>query len=100
MGEGDEEIKLANAVKSSLTIASDKKFTSISMPAISSGIFGFPKDKCANILLHESRKFLEKDGHNSSLETIEFCIINEETIDYFKKELADMKDGAIYASHS
>ena len=100
MGEGDEEIKLANAVKSSLTIASDKKFTSISMPAISSGIFGFPKDKCANILLHESRKFLEKDGHNSSLETIEFCIINEETIDYFKKELADMKDGAMYASHS
>jgi O-acetyl-ADP-ribose deacetylase len=47
MGEDDEDTKLGSAVRSSLTLASDRKFKSISMPAISSGIFGFPKDKCA-----------------------------------------------------
>lgn len=91
MGEGDEDKKLAKAVKSSLTLASDKKFKGISIPAISSGIFGFPKDRCAQILLHESRRFMENDGQNSSLETIEFCMIDDDTIDYFKKEFANMK---------
>ena len=100
MGEGDEEKKLAKAVKSSLTLASDKKFRGISMPAISSGIFGFPKDKCAYILVGEARRFMEDDGHNSSLETIEFCIIDEETIEYFRREFTDVKDKTIHTSHS
>jgi O-acetyl-ADP-ribose deacetylase (regulator of RNase III) len=36
MGEGDEDNKLKNAVRNSLTLASLKGFQSISMPAISS----------------------------------------------------------------
>jgi len=46
MGEGNEDSKLRKAVQSSLKLASDQGFKSISMPAISSGIFGFPKDRC------------------------------------------------------
>jgi len=42
-GEGDEEEKLRRAVASSLTLADQKGLKSISLPAISSGIFGFPK---------------------------------------------------------
>ena len=59
MGEGDEDYKLKKAIRSSLLLASEKGFTSISMPAISSGIFGFPKDKCAKILVGESKTFLQ-----------------------------------------
>ena len=58
MGEGDEDTKLGSAVRSSLTLASDRKFKSISMPAISSGIFGFPKDRCAKILDKKLRSSL------------------------------------------
>jgi O-acetyl-ADP-ribose deacetylase (regulator of RNase III) len=36
-----------------------KGFESISIPAISSGIFGFPKDKCAKILVNETISFLK-----------------------------------------
>ena len=43
MGEGDEDNKLKNAVLSALSLASEKGLKSVSMPAISSGIFGFPK---------------------------------------------------------
>jgi O-acetyl-ADP-ribose deacetylase (regulator of RNase III) len=89
MGEGDEDTKLRKAVKASLKLASEKKFKSISMPAISSGIFGFPKDKCARILLEEASKFLTDD---TTLNVIEFCVIDDETIGHFKSELAGLKN--------
>ena len=92
MDEGDEDNKLRKAVRNSLILASDKGYVSISMPAISSGIFGFPKDRCARILINEVKRFLEDDDSNTtSIETVEFCIIDNETVDYFEKEFANMK---------
>jgi O-acetyl-ADP-ribose deacetylase (regulator of RNase III) len=91
MGEGDEDTKLRKAVRSSLVLASEGKFKSISIPAISSGIFGFPKDKCAEILVEEAKNFLV-NNNITSLEIVEFCIVDNETIDYFKREFASMKD--------
>jgi O-acetyl-ADP-ribose deacetylase (regulator of RNase III) len=88
MGEGDEDVKLRSSLNSSLTLASERKFRSISIPAISSGIFGFPKDRCAKILVGQSKKYLLNNA--TSLEIIEFCVIDDETIAYFKKEFADM----------
>ncbi|HEX6027678.1 MAG TPA: macro domain-containing protein [Nitrososphaeraceae archaeon] len=90
MGEGDEDNKLRKAVRSSLILASEKGYVSISMPAISSGIFGFPKDRCARILINEVKRFLEDDSNTTSIETVEFCIIDNETVDYFQKEFANM----------
>jgi O-acetyl-ADP-ribose deacetylase (regulator of RNase III) len=85
MGEGDEDNKLKNAVMSSLMLASEKSLKSISIPAISSGIFGFPKDRCAKILVGESIKFL-KENKDASLHTVEFCIRDDTTLSYFRKE--------------
>ena len=87
MGEGDEDKKLRKAVRSSLKLAADKGFKSISMPAISSGIFGFPKDRCAKILLDESRNFLTSS--DISIEIVEFCIFDDETLRYFKTEFSN-----------
>ncbi len=86
MGEGNEEDKLNNAINSVLELATQKGFNSISIPAISSGIFGFPKDKCAKILVNETVKFFQKEGGNSSVEFVEFCIINDDTLKEFKRE--------------
>lgn len=58
MGEGNEDAKLRSSLNSSLTLASERKFRSISIPAISSGIFGFPKDRCAKILVGEAKNTL------------------------------------------
>jgi O-acetyl-ADP-ribose deacetylase len=90
MGEGDEDAKLRSSLNRSLTLASERKFRSISIPAISSGIFGFPKNRCAEILVGEAKKYLLSNA--TSLEIIEFCIIDDETIDYFKKAFADMNN--------
>jgi O-acetyl-ADP-ribose deacetylase (regulator of RNase III) len=85
MGEGDEDNKLKSAVLSSLLLASGKGLKSISMPAISSGIFGFPKERCVMILVRETINYL-KEHPDSSLELIEFCVYDDLTVGYFKKE--------------
>ncbi len=82
MGEGNEDFKLSKSINSSLSLASEKGYTSISIPAISSGIFGFPKDRCADILLDESIKFLT--NNNTTLQLVEFCIMDDETLFHFK----------------
>ena len=103
MGEGDEDYKLRKAVRSSLLLASEKGFRSISMPAISSGIFGFPKDRCAKILVGESKTFLQASNSNDdcgnnkkditpTLDIIEFCIFDNETLYYFENEFANIKN--------
>ena len=58
MGEGEEEIKLENATRNSLELAVKHKLTSIAFPAISTGIFGFPVDRCAKTMLHTTYDFL------------------------------------------
>lgn len=88
MGEGDEDNKLRSAVNSSLRLASEKGLKSISIPAISSGIFGFPKDRCAMILIQETLKYIRENPY-SSIDTIEFCIYDDLTIGYFQKEFRE-----------
>jgi O-acetyl-ADP-ribose deacetylase len=99
MGEGNEDYKLRKAVRSSLLLASKKGFRSISMPAISSGIFGFSKDRCAKILVEESKTFLQDSNNDntsnnntiSTLDIIEFCIFDSETLDWFKNQFDNVK---------
>lgn len=59
MGEGNENENLSKAINSCLELCLRKGFESISIPAISSGIFSFPKDKCAKILVNETISFLK-----------------------------------------
>lgn len=85
MGEGDEDNKLRAAVRNSLSLASGKGLESISLPAISSGIFGFPKEKCAAILVAGALQFI-KDHPRTSLELIEFCVYDDPSKEFFKSE--------------
>jgi O-acetyl-ADP-ribose deacetylase len=99
MGKGNEDYKLWKAVRICLVSASEKAFRSISIPAISSGIFGFPKERCAKILVEESKTFLQGSNnddisHNSTISTldiIEFCISDNETLDCFRSQFDNIK---------
>ena len=92
-GEGKENEKLAQAINSVLELAQQNNFKSISIPAISTGIFGFPKDKCAKILVQESINFSQRQGPHSRPEIIEFCIFDDETYEHFKEEFNFAMDG-------
>ena len=90
-GEGDEERKLRNAVVNSLTLATSRGLKSLSMPAISAGIFGFPKDLCARIMIGETVNFIV--GHETSIREINFYLMDRDIIQFFEKELKEKEEG-------
>jgi len=47
MGDGDEQAKLEKTITNTLLIAEKQKWYSVAFPAISTGIFGVPKQICA-----------------------------------------------------
>ena len=84
MGEGDEDRKLRDATLNSLKLAEEHGVKSIAFPAISTGIFGFPKDRCAKIMLRAAVEYLEK---GSGIERVIFCLYDDETYRIFEEEL-------------
>ncbi len=88
MGEGNEDEKLNNATLSSLKVADDNRLQSIAFPAISTGIFGFPIQRCAEIML--SASVLHLQG-KTSLHKVVFCLYGEEAFETFKATLEKLK---------
>jgi O-acetyl-ADP-ribose deacetylase (regulator of RNase III) len=70
MGEGDEDNKLMRAINSVLALALEKRLRSIAVPAISAGIFGFPKDRCAKILVGKPRRFKRNPARSNSSSSV------------------------------
>jgi len=64
-GDGDEDKKLSDAVIGSLRVADELKCSSIAMPAISTGIFGFPKDRAAKIIFSSIDQYFAKTQETS-----------------------------------
>jgi len=92
MGEGDEDRKLADATRNSLKLANEKGLASITFPAISTGIFGFPKDRCARIMLTTVAETLKKE--DTSLKEVAFCLWGEETLEVFQNQAEEMFQSA------
>jgi O-acetyl-ADP-ribose deacetylase len=84
-GEGDEEAKLRSAIRGTLLIASEHGFTSLAMPAISAGIFGFPKERCARIITGEITSFVAEGP--TSIKEIDIYLMDPEIVVFFENEL-------------
>ncbi len=84
-GEGGEDEKLRNATLNSLERASEKGMKSIAFPAISTGIFGFPKDRCAQIMLRTVSEFLA--NRETSLEKVILCLWSRDDLDLFERTM-------------
>jgi O-acetyl-ADP-ribose deacetylase (regulator of RNase III) len=84
MGEGDEDKKLASAVRSALALADRRGLKSIALPAISTGVFGFPLDRAARIMLTEIQRFLQG---GTKLERVVLCLWGDEAFGTYKREL-------------
>jgi len=86
-GDGDEDKKLTEAVTGSLRVADELKCTSIALPAISTGIFGFPKDRAAGIIFSAIEKYFE--GNPSNLRVLKLVLFDQATVDVFIKAWQD-----------
>ncbi|MEM0452382.1 MAG: macro domain-containing protein [Nitrososphaerota archaeon] len=85
MGEGDEDRKLRSATLSALELADKHKVESIAFPAISTGIFGYPKDKCAEVMLTAIIDYLK--SKKTGLKKIILCLYDDETYRIFEETL-------------
>lgn len=84
-GEGDEERKLASATRNSLKIARGKKIRVIAFPAISTGVFGFPLQKCSEIMIGEAGQFLKTNDYPQE---VIFCLFDAEALGVFERTLS------------
>ena len=81
-GDGGEDGKLADAIHGSLQVADELKCKSISVPAISTGIFGFPKDRAARIIFSAIEKYFVA-VKTSTVQTIRLVLFDHATIQVF-----------------
>ncbi len=84
MGEGNEDEKLRNATLNSLKVADENGLKSIAFPAISTGIFGFPIQGCAEIMLAAAVEHLRGQ---TRIERVVFCLFGQDSYDVFAGQL-------------
>ncbi len=86
-GEGNEDEKLRKAVMSVLKIATEKKLKSISIPAISCGIYGFPKERGTKIIFDTVKEFVQTN--RTTLREIHLIGIGKTIPELFKKAMSN-----------
>lgn len=74
-GKKREENLLSSCYKKSLEIAVEKHLKSIAFPNISTGIYGFPKEKAAGIAISTVTSFLNQ---HPEIEKVIFTVFDEE----------------------
>ena len=83
IGEGDEDHKLKQATLNTLRAADKHQLSSLAFCAISTGIFGYPMDRCAQIMLKNTIDYLKGQ---TGLEKVVFCLYNEAAYNVFESE--------------
>ena len=79
-GEGDEEVKLMNALSAAFRLAKDRGWEAVSFPAVSAGIFAVPLEICARAYL--------KAGRASPLRKVRLCLRDQPVIDAVLREIS------------
>jgi O-acetyl-ADP-ribose deacetylase (regulator of RNase III) len=83
-GEGDEQVKLASAIYGSLKLVETLGLDSIAFPALSTGIFGFPKPLAAQVIFSTIIDYL---AHNLATKPklVRVVLFDEDTVQAFLK---------------
>ena len=76
--------KIKSATRNSLRLAEQNKISSISFPALGTGVGGFSPFHCAKVMENEAIEFLQQARH---LCTVCFVLFDQPTFDAFEQEL-------------
>lgn len=87
VGLSQSRYLLRRACLNSLTVAQELKMTSIALPAIGSGIYGMPKDACAEVMFDAVEEFVRQgDPKKKTITDIRFVNIDDPSVQAFRKE--------------
>jgi O-acetyl-ADP-ribose deacetylase len=82
-GNTGEDALLASAVRAALARADRVGAKSVALPAISTGVFGYPVERAARISIAAARTFA---GEAKVVEKIVFCLFDERTFEVFRSQ--------------
>lgn len=88
-GEGEEDAKLGQAVAGSLRLAEQLGLESLAFPAISTGIYGFPKERAAEIFFTTLKSFFES-RKTGSLRRIRLVLYDAPTLRAFERRSGEL----------
>jgi len=80
-GENEEDRLLASCYRKSLEVANGLNIRSIAFPAVSTGIYGFPKQRAARIAVNEIHQ------RSGDIEAVFFVCFDSETADIYRELL-------------
>ena len=83
-GEGNEDIKLNAAIRGALKLGDQLAVSSISFPAVSTGIFGFPKEQAAEIMMRAMQGYFI-EYPKSKMEVVRLTLFDQESLDIFHR---------------
>lgn len=86
-GKQGEARKLACCYYNSLKLASEYRLATLAFPAISTGVYGYPKEQAAAIAVKTVAAYLEED---KLILRVYFVAFDRETEQLYQKELAKL----------
>lgn len=81
-GNGDEDAKLAAAVNGSLQLADQLELESVAFPAISTGIFGFPKERAAKVIFDAIERYFQENP-SSQVKLTRLVLYDDASVETF-----------------
>lgn len=81
-GGHDEDRLLASCYANSLKLAEENGIRTIAFPNISTGVYGFPKDRAAEIAIKTVRNFLQE---NTTIEKVIFVTFGDENYNLYER---------------
>ena len=88
-GKGEAEL-LASCYRRSLEIALGHDCRTVAFPAISTGIYGYPKDQATEIAVGAVAGFLQQ---NAAPDTVTFCCFDEPMAELYRRAVAAIGEG-------
>ncbi|RJR31743.1 O-acetyl-ADP-ribose deacetylase [Candidatus Parcubacteria bacterium] len=85
-GNKDESLALKNSYLNSLILAVKNGIKTIAFPAISTGVYGYPKEAAAKIAIKTVSDFIRED---ESIDEIVFVLFSENDFDLYKKLMSE-----------
>lgn len=83
-GNHNEKDLLANAYRNSLKLAEQQQLTTIAFPNVSTGVYGFPKDKAAEIAVSTVKHYMQTA---KSLKEVIFVCFDDENFNLYTRLL-------------
>lgn len=88
-GKSGERQVLTNSYSNSLKLAKGNKIKSIAFPAISTGVYHYPKEEACEVAITTVINFMQKENH---ILDVYFVMFDKENHDLYKKYLDKLKD--------